>query len=109
MAYVQGVADELEDLEEPLSPVEAKQLIRKIIQTGKVELSAHARDEMKDDELGEVTIVDAVNVLRGGVVQPGELEKGTYRYQVRTTRMSVIVAFRSRAHLVIVTAWRTTP
>jgi hypothetical protein len=50
--------------------------------------------------------VDAVNVLRGGVVEPAEEERGTWRYRVRTANMTVVVAFRSKLDLVVVTAWR---
>ncbi len=53
-----------------------------------------------------MTTVDAVNVLRGGVVRPGEFENGTWRYRVQTRRMTVVVAFRSTTELTVVTAWR---
>ena len=52
------------------------------------------------------TTVDAVNALRGGIVDPGELERGTWRYRVRTARLVVVVAFRSETDLVVVTGWR---
>jgi hypothetical protein len=60
---------------------------------------------MKKDNLVEI---DVVNVLRGGVVQPGEWEMGSWRYQVRTSRMVAVIAFRSESMLVVVTAWRLT-
>ena len=50
--------------------------------------------------------VDAVNVLRGGVVEPAELEAGTWRYRVRTSRMYFVVVLRSETELRVVTAWR---
>jgi hypothetical protein len=53
-----------------------------------------------------MSVLDCVNILRGGVVRPAELERGTWRYRVETARMAVVVAFRSRDTLVIVTAWR---
>lgn len=46
------------------------------------------------------------NILRAGVVQPPDFEKGTWRYRVQTNRMAVVVAFRSSQELVVVTAWR---
>ncbi len=91
-------------LREPLEPGAAKRLIRKIIQLGTVSFSKHALEEMANDDL---TTVDCVNVLRGGVVGPGELEHGSWRYRVSTARMCVVVAFRSEEDLVVVTAWRT--
>jgi hypothetical protein len=48
-------------------------------------------------------------VLCGGVVQPPELERGTWRYRVLTNRICVVVAFRSDDELVVVTAWRIRP
>jgi hypothetical protein len=50
--------------------------------------------------------VDVVNVLRGGVVEPGEFERGSWRYRVHTVRIWVVIAFNSETELVIVTAWR---
>ena len=78
-------------------------LIREILATGSVAFSRHALEEMEKDKL---TAVDVTNVVRGGVVDPAELENGSWRYRVRTGRMAVIVAFRSEAELRIVTAWR---
>jgi hypothetical protein len=88
---------------EPISPPEARRLIRAIIETGSVSFSKHAEEELAKDKL---TMVDATNVLRGGVVDPGELENGSWRYRVRTARIAVIVAFRSETELRVVTAWR---
>ena len=51
---------------EPLKPANAKRVMRAILETGRVSFSKHALEEMADDEL---TTVDCVNVLRGGVVQ----------------------------------------
>jgi hypothetical protein len=90
-------------VKEPLSPDAARTLIRSILQSGRFVYSPHAEEEMAKDG---ITTVDAVNVLRGGVVQPGEFERGTWRYRVRTARLTVVVAFRSETELVVVTAWR---
>jgi hypothetical protein len=90
-------------VEEPLNPPEAKRLIMEIIKTGTYWTSQHAEEELAKDRL---TQVDAVNVLRGGVVEPAEWENGSWRYRVRTARMVVVVAFDSETELVIVTGWR---
>lgn len=90
-------------MREPLSPPAAKKLIRGILKDGRVNFSRHAREEMAKDKLVEI---DAVNVLRGGVVEPGEWENGSWRYRVRTQRIVVVIAFRSESALVVVTAWR---
>lgn len=92
--------------EEPLKPDDARSLIRKIIESGVVAPSGHALEEMANDTLD---MVDCTNVLRGGVVDPPEFERGTWRYRVRTMRICVVVAFRSDSKLVIVTAWREKP
>jgi uncharacterized protein DUF4258 len=92
-------------LADPLEPGAAKQCIHKILATGgaSVSFSAHALEELENDKL---TTIDAINVLRGGVVEAPELERGTWRYRVRTNRIVVVVAFRSETHLRVVTAWR---
>ena len=59
---------------------------------------------MLDDDL---TTVDCENVLRGGVVRPGEYENGTWRYRVETSKITVVVGFRSAQELMVVTAWRS--
>lgn len=91
-------------MDEPLSQPEAKRLIREILARGEVVSSRHATEEMKNDDL---TMVDCINVLRGGVVEPAEWENGTWRYRVHTQRIWVVVAFRSETRLVVVTAWRS--
>ncbi|MFN8176359.1 MAG: hypothetical protein U0167_00350 [bacterium] len=57
---------------------------------------------MADDDLAEQ---ECLNVLRGGVVDPGELERGTWRYRVRTKEATVVVAFNSDMELAMVTVW----
>ena len=90
-------------LAEPLSPGEARKLIRALIDLGTVSFSKHALDEMEKDKL---IVADMNNVLRGGVIDPAEFEGGSWRYRVRTGKLCVVVAFRSDTQLRIVTAWR---
>ena len=91
-------------MREPLGPSEARRLIREVLRDGEVVSSKHATDEMRNDGL---TLVDCVNVLRAGVVEPAEWERGSWRYRVHTARIWVVVAFRSEQRLVVVTAWRS--
>ena len=91
---------------EPFGPADAKRLILAILVGGTVAFSKHAELEMANDNLGPIEKIDVINVLRGGVVEPGELEKGSWRYRVRTQRISVVVVFRTETALVVVTAWR---
>jgi hypothetical protein len=88
---------------EPFTPPYARKLIRQIVQTGTVSFSTHALKEIAKDNL---TTVDCINVLRGGVVEPPEFREGTWRYRVRTASIYVVVAFRSDTRLAVVTAWR---
>lgn len=90
-------------LVEPLTSVQARQLIRGVIESGSVSFSKHAEEELAKDNL---TMVDATNILRGGNVDPGEFENGSWRYRVRSSRIVVVVAFRSETELRVVTAWR---
>ena len=90
-------------LAEPLKPERARQLIRKILENGSFSFSGHAEAELAKDDL---TTLDAVNVLRAGVVEPGEFERGCWRYRVRTPQMTVVFAFRSESEIRVVTAWR---
>lgn len=91
-------------MDEPLAPEAAKRLIRDILKSGRFTYSKHAKDEMLADDL---TTVDCENVLRGGVVRAGEYEHGTWRCRVETSKITVVIAFRSERELVFVTAWRS--
>ena len=90
-------------MDEPLAPEAARQLIREILRAGRFIYSKHAKEELL---VARLTTVDCENVLRGGVVRPGEFENGSWRYRVETGRITVVVAFRSEHELVVVTAWR---
>jgi hypothetical protein len=91
-------------LKEPLPANEAKRLIVKAIDFDRGDFKqVHAREEMTDDDL---SIRDMLRVLRGGVVEPGELCRGTWRYRVRTSWAYVVVTFRTEENVVVVTAWR---
>ena len=87
----------------PLGRTEAKALAREIFESGFVEVSAHAIDEMRKDGL---ETVDCVNLVRAGVFEPAEYVNREWRYRVHTSRMCIVIAFRSAARLRIVTAWR---
>ncbi len=90
-------------LKEPLEPGKARRLIQAILEKGSVTLSGHAESALADDRL---SVPDAINVLRAGVVEPAEFEKDSWRYRVRTQKIVVVVAFRSASELRVVTAWR---
>ncbi len=60
-------------MKEPLHPSKVKTLLAKILAEGKLSFSSHAYDEMRKDNLHEV---DVRNTLKGGMPEPGELQKG---------------------------------
>ena len=91
-------------LAEPLSPPDARKLIREIAENGEVQFSRHARAEMQADGLEPPAVMA---VLCGGIVEPAELERGSWRYRVRAGRVYVVVAFRSEVLAMVITAWRT--
>lgn len=96
-------SEEEEPLEEPMDHPTVKKMIRAILENGKMTYSPHAKREMTADNL---KAEDCINVLRGGHCEFEELEKGTWRYRITTPRICVLVAFRSRSELRIVSTWR---
>lgn len=88
---------------EPLNAVDAKKLIREILENGKVRFTAHALRELEKDGC---SVADATNVLRGGVVDEAEWENGEWRHRVHTSRMCVVASFDSKTKLVVVTGWK---
>lgn len=63
-------------LNEPLGEVEAKRLIRTILDTGRVAWTEHVT---KQRDARNLTTVDCVNVMRAGSVEPPDYELGTWR------------------------------
>ncbi|MCM2358302.1 MAG: DUF4258 domain-containing protein [Geobacteraceae bacterium] len=91
-------------LREPLRPPAVKKLILKIISEGIVTYSQpHAEEQMRKRR---ISTVDCINILRGGAVKEGEYENGSWRYQVVTPKMCVVIRFESETILEVVTAWR---
>ena len=90
-------------LDEPIDSAQAKKLVRQILEKGTVEFTKHALIELNNDNLSEI---DAINVLRGGWPSPAEFENGSWRYRFETTRICVVVSFRTDQWTVIITAWR---
>ena len=61
-------------LTEPLRPAEARKLLRAILASGEVVFTNHALDEMEQDGISQA---EAIGVLRSGVVEPAEYERGS--------------------------------
>jgi hypothetical protein len=90
--------------DEPLKPPQAKLLIREILENGIVTYSQpHAIERLKKHHLSQI---DCENVLYGGAVRHPEYENGTWRYQVHSPKMCVVIRFQDVAILQVITAWR---
>ena len=68
----------MREMQEPLQPAKVKSLLVAMLEDGTVEFSAHARQEMAKDNITEGEVM---GVLQGGVVEPGEFERGSWRYR----------------------------
>lgn len=90
-------------MKEPLSSSTVKRLLVAILAEGILAFTKHAYEAMAKDKLTEI---DVRNTLRGGRPRAGELEHGTWRYHIETSRIAAVVAFRSETHATLVTAWR---
>jgi hypothetical protein len=91
-------------LDEPLPPGAAKIHLRAALASGAVSFSGHALGEMRNDGITED---EALAVLRGGVVEPAELERGSWQHRVRAGRVFVVITFRAADRVAVVTAWRS--
>jgi len=89
--------------DEPLTDAAARKLARIIAQSGTVVFGQHAVDQMV---LRGLTNADCLNVIRGGWSQGWDFRDQTYRYQLATHRIVVVVAFDDITTLVVITCWR---
>jgi len=92
---------------ERLAKREAQNRLRRSIEAGvPIRFTAHARQEMANDDLSEV---DVINILQRGLVEEPEWEHGEWRYQVRTQKMTAVVSLHEAPdRVVLVTVWRQT-
>ncbi len=89
----------------PIKAVEARKLLRHILNAGLVTYSQpHAIERLRQRSL---TMLDCENVMRAGVVEEAEWSDGGWWHQVRTRKIVVVVEFLSEEEVLVVTAWRT--
>jgi hypothetical protein len=93
----------MRDVTGQLRAGDAKKLLKVILKEGWLFFSDHAVEEIRKDDLSRR---DVENVLRGGVVREPEWENGSWRYQVETSMIRVVIAFRDENTVVVVTAMR---
>jgi hypothetical protein len=91
------------DPSKPLRAADAKRYLRQILEEGFVDFTQHALDELASDVM---TTVDAVNVLRAGVIREPEWENGAWRYRSETQKYCVVFELESEEECLVVTAWR---
>jgi hypothetical protein len=93
------------DISRQLPREQARRLAKLILREGSTVFTRHARQEMENDDLLETDIVNTIGA--GMITEPGELgHRGDWCYRIRTERITVVIMFRSRTELVVVTAWR---
>ncbi len=93
--------------QEPLGPVEARQLIRRILRNpeGRVMFSRHAKVErMVERGISEADIFACL--ARGHCGSNISFERGTWRYPIETPSLAVVVAFDTETLAIVITAWR---
>lgn len=95
---------------EPLNHHDVRELIRQILSSPDRiwRTTGHAEGRMDEHNMTEV---DAVNVARGGMTLEDKtvFKDGTWRYQIYTPAMSIVIAFEDDFQtIVLITCWRTT-
>jgi hypothetical protein len=93
------------DVTSRLDKTQARKLLSEFFKIpNTVSFSDHAQKQMKARNL---TSVDVLNVLRAGNIDDDpEFENGSWRYRIRTTKITVVFAFREPNKIRIVSAWR---
>lgn len=87
-----------------LEPFDAKKLLRRVCEVGKLELTNHAEEVLRKAKLD---LLDCMNVLRGGSFEYPEWENGTWTHRASTSKMTVVVAIDEHfATFTITDAWR---
>lgn len=93
-------------MEQPFKKQYARQLLNNIVREGQGSIlysRPHALEQMSKRGL---IPIDCENVLRCGHVEEPELENGSWRHRVKTSKIIVVVTFLSEETVMIVTAWR---
>lgn len=92
---------------EPLGPVEARQLIRRILRSdeGRILFTKHAVEDSMASR--GITDDEVYACLSRGVCGVNiTFERGTWRYPIETPALVVVVAFDTETLAIVVTTWR---
>lgn len=92
---------------EPLGPVEARQLVRRILRSpdGRVLFTRHA---LEDSMASRGITEDEVYACLGRGICGANItfERNTWRYPFETPSLTVVVAFDTETLAIVVTTWR---
>jgi hypothetical protein len=88
---------------EPMDGPSLRTVLRNVLANGRLDFSKHALSQM---EARNLVNQDVVNVLRAGRWESCSFENRSWRYNVATPRMVVVVAVHNANHAVVVTAWK---
>jgi hypothetical protein len=105
--YLDGRPEDLMLEEEPLGPVEARQLVRRILRSdeGQLVFSEHAlAHRMADRAITEDEVFGCL--ARGFCGSNITYERGTWRYPIETPDLVVVVAFDTETMAIVITTWR---
>lgn len=94
------------DLESKLEKGQARKILSELLnfKPNYIFFTNHSREKMKERNLKSG---DILNVLKAGIiVKVPEFEKGSWRYTVQTTKITVVFAFRTPNQVIVVTSWR---
>jgi len=94
------------DVTSRLSNTRARKLLAEIFNVNPnfISYTKHAFEQMSEDDL---KTGDILNVLKAGkIYNDPEFENGSYRYRVETRNIVVVIAFRKRNYVVVITTWR---
>ena len=91
-------------MEQPVDSSKARKLLRTILNEGEVTYAQpHALERL---EQRSISRLDCVNVMRGGIVEEAEFDKGGWRHRVSTAKFTVVIEFLDEDEVLVVTAWR---
>jgi uncharacterized protein DUF4258 len=71
-----------------------------------IRFSRHALEEMGMDNLTTGDVLNIIKSPSAKIIEEPELERGSFRYRLRTNNITVVLAFDSKTSFVVITAWR---
>ena len=89
-------------MHEPLDDAEVEALLHNVLENGIVSFPRYALVAMDERGIDEL---DVRNVLRFGTCAGHRWARGSWRYEICTDELVVVIAFRAEDSTVVVTAW----